>query len=243
MPSAPEILSGFCKIGLLEVFDYVDSEELCSTLADINATGKVCIYLHRVKQDGNDYSPAGIDGIIIKDLVYKKRRTVCNDKLFEESPKHKLSAVGEIFVYIFSFFLVIYLMGQLIISGYRALQHQREKCGKGEKFQKVSFSRIFASIYVNEVTAQLQGIEGNTDGNDDSSKNSRRIKAYKALYVTQNIRRKLDVEKKAQIQKKNRAQHKLFSRLTFDSLKEKCPCKTVIMLKSKKGIYLRPKPR
>ena len=88
MPSLPEFINAFGKKRTVKVFRHFNAHHFTETADDIHNTRKFTIKLQCIKQSCNNNDCTAVIFRMIIDCIYKNCRTVCNDNLFENTPKH-----------------------------------------------------------------------------------------------------------------------------------------------------------
>ena len=85
MPSAPEVLNGNGKIGMLEVFRQLDPQNLRYPSANIHTAGEICIDLDGIQNSGDQQLHAAVGQVASKNLIHQYGSPICNDHFLEEA--------------------------------------------------------------------------------------------------------------------------------------------------------------
>ena len=85
MPAVPELTDGTGEIGLPEILDHIDAEDLRRTPGDIDTAGEIRIDLHRVQQHQQHLRGTVAAVVTFDSRIQHHDRPVSNDQLPENT--------------------------------------------------------------------------------------------------------------------------------------------------------------
>lgn len=146
MPSLPKFIYGLRKKRAVEVWRHFNAHHLPHTVYNIHNTGEFAIKLQGVKKNSRNNNKAAVFLIVIKHIIYKDCRSVCNNNLFEKPPNNELHAEIQIFKIEIGAF--IELSAELIPSCNGAFNNREHKRKIKRYAQRIFFRFKSASVNI-----------------------------------------------------------------------------------------------
>ena len=166
VPTAPEFRGALCLVRAVEVLRQAESHEEGNADGDVRVSGKVCVNLQRVGEEGNQVFKAGEQERRIENAVHEVcREVVAQDNLFGKTVQnpehgHAESPAGEEI-------LLVELRNELVGTHNRACDELREECEVESEVENVFDGLDFSAIDVDAVTHRLEREERNAHGQNN----------------------------------------------------------------------------
>ena len=205
VPSRPEFLDGSCSVGAVEVLHEANAHDSRATDGDIRVAGEVAIDLYGEENGSDDNAETGgFRGVVI-DRIDEFRDQIGNDDLFKEADRHLLQADEGVI----RFELVMSLeLGEKIVGTLDRARNELGEEGNEERVPaEMSFRLDLASVNVNNVGERLEGIEGDTDGEDQLERDEIRFSAEEIPDGNGGIRKEIEVFEEEQNAERRNERH------------------------------------
>ena len=186
MPSAPVIRHGIGENRPPEIFCKIDAEKMRHAPGGINSAGEIAVKLNTVKKYGQRDDAPAVTVIIIEDRIDQDSRPVCDDQLLKVSPQHQLNSAAQVFK--IEIPLSRQLTAQVAEPADRPLYHLRKERYEKRIMPDIVLHRIFAAVAVDDITAGLKYIIGNSQRHEDIDLGHR-----SARDLTENFQRSVQI--------------------------------------------------
>jgi len=161
MPSSPEFRCGTGNIGIVEVFEEMESKDFSKTDCHIGITGEIVINLNREHQNAEPYRRGAFCGKVAGKICFGKLTGCVRDEnFFGKTDEESCCAAPDILEV---FPAVVDLKGNVRVSYDRTRNKLGIKRNVHEEFHIVMLRFDFSAVNVNGVAEGLEGIEADTD--------------------------------------------------------------------------------
>ena len=221
VPSCPEFLDGSCSVGAVKVLHEANAHDSRATDGDIRITGEVAIDLYGEENGSDDDTKTGGFRRIVINGVDEFRDQIGNDDLFEETDRHFLQADEGVIR--FELMICLKLGKQIVGTLDRSRNELREEGNEERVPTEVLFRLDLAAINVDNVGKRLEGIEGDTDGEDELKRDEIRFSAEEIPDGNGGIRKEVEILEEKQNAERRDERHgkpEFLSALTFRFLND-----------------------
>ena len=168
VPSSPELGNVPAEIRIPEVLRESDSEELRSTDSHIGVAGEVSVYLERVQDGGKEKRASCLRRVAGPYLVHIHGAVVRDHDFLEKAPEHLSQAVNSL--YIFKDSLLPVLRQKVCGTADWSCKQLWEEADEGRELDDILCRLKFASVNIYRVAEGLEGVEADSDREDDVQK-------------------------------------------------------------------------
>ena len=200
MPPLPELRDGAGEEGTLEVFRKGDPEELGAAQSHVDGAGEVHVQLNGVADGGHGDDGAVVLVVVGKDVENEDVQSVRHHHLLDDAPQDALTTQQEVVPAHGG--RLPQPLGGLLIATNGALHHLREEAQEQSQAEEVVVGLNLAPVHVNQVGHSLEGVEGDSDGEQEGGhrKNGGHVEeAQQGISITEEKVAVLEGEEQADV--------------------------------------------